>query len=89
MEQLLGYVDPRHPLHVCKLKKTLYSLKQVPRAWFQRFSSFLLQLGFSCSCADTSLFVFNRQDDLIYLILYVDDIILTGNNFVLINRFIS
>ncbi|WJZ98521.1 hypothetical protein VitviT2T_017037 [Vitis vinifera] len=89
MEQLLGYVDPRHPLHVCKLKKTLYSLKQVPRAWFQHFSSFLLRLGFSCSRADTSLFVFNQQDDLIYLLLYVDDIILTGNNFVLINRFIS
>ena len=60
MEQPPGYVDPRHPLHVCKLKKTLYDLKQTPHAWFQRFSSFLLRLGFSYSYADTSLFVFNR-----------------------------
>ena len=89
MEQPPGYVDPRHPLHVCKLKKTLYGLKQAPCAWFQRFSSFLPRLGFSCSCAYTSLFVFNRKDDLIYLLLYVDDIILTRNNSTLINRFIS
>ena len=68
MEQPPGYVDPRHPLHVCKLKKTLYSMKQAPRACFQRFSSFLLRLGFSCSRTDTSLFVFNWQDDLIYLL---------------------
>ena len=85
MEQPSGYVDPRHPLHVCKLKKALYGLKQAPRAWFQRFSSFLLRLGFSCSRAYIFLFVFNRQDDLIYLLLYVDDIILTGNNSALIN----
>ncbi|RVW16345.1 Retrovirus-related Pol polyprotein from transposon RE1 [Vitis vinifera] len=39
--------------------------------------------------ADTSLFVFTKKDDLIYLLLYVDDIILTGNNLALINRFIS
>ena len=89
MEQPPGYVDPHHPLHVCKLKNTLYVLKQAPRAWFQRFSSFLLRLGFSCSYTDTSLFVFNRQDDLIYLLLYVNDITLTRNNSALINRFIS
>ena len=59
MEQPPGYINPRFPNHVCQLKKTLYGLKQAPRAWFQRFSSFLLQLGFYCSCADTSLFVFH------------------------------
>ena len=89
MEQPPGYVDPRKPLHVCKLKKALYGLKQAPRAWFHRFSSFLISLGFNCSRADTSLFVFHRQHDLLYLLLYVDDIILTGNNATLIARFIS
>ena len=56
MEQLPRYIDPRFPTHVCVLNKALYGLKQAPRAWFQRFSSFLLTLGFSCSRTDTSLF---------------------------------
>uniref|UniRef100_A0A2N9HKD0 Uncharacterized protein n=1 Tax=Fagus sylvatica TaxID=28930 RepID=A0A2N9HKD0_FAGSY len=82
-----GYIDPRFPNHVCQLKKALYGLKQAPRAWFQRFSSFLLQLGFYCSRADTSLFVFHKHSDMIYLLLYVDDIILTGNNPSLLEKF--
>ncbi|XP_075666058.1 uncharacterized protein LOC142635884 [Castanea sativa] len=68
-------------------QKALYGLKQAPRAWFQRFSSFLIHLGFYCSRADTSLFVFHRQSDIIYLLLYVDDIILIGNNSSLLDRF--
>lgn len=87
MEQPPGYIDPRFPTHVCLLKKALYGLKQAPRAWFQRFSSFLLTLGFSCSRADTSLFVFHQQSNIIYLLLYVDDIIVTGNNSSLIDSF--
>jgi hypothetical protein len=87
MEQPPGYIDPRYPNHVCQLKKALYGLKQAPRAWFQRFSSFLIQLGFSCSRADTSLFVFHKHSDIIYLLLYVDDIIITGNNSSLLDSF--
>ena len=87
MEQPLGYIDPRFPNHICLLKKALYGLKQAPRAWFQRFSSFFIHLGFYCSRADTSLFIFHRQSDIIYLLLYVDDIILTGNNSSLLARF--
>ena len=87
MEQPPGYIDPHFPDHVCLLKKALYGLKQAPRAWFQRFSSFLLTLGFSCNRADTSLFVFHQQSNLIYLFLYVDDIIITGNNPSLLDSF--
>ena len=87
MEQPPGYIDPRYPNHVCQLKKALYGLKQAPRAWFQRFSSFLIQLGFSCSRADTSLFGFHKHSDIIYLLLYVDDIIITGNNSSLLDSF--
>jgi hypothetical protein len=47
-----GYADPQFPYHVCKLKQALYGLKQAPRAWFHRFNSFLLQLGFTCSITD-------------------------------------
>ncbi|CAM8931172.1 unnamed protein product [Rhodiola kirilowii] len=87
MEKPPGYIDPRFPTHVCLLKKAIYGLKQAPRAWFQRFSSFLLKLGFSCSRADTSLFIFHQQSNLIYLLIYVDDIIVTGNNSSLIDGF--
>ena len=80
MEQPPGYIDPHFPNYVCLLKKALYGLKQAPRAWFQRFNSFLTHLGFYCNRADTSLFVFHRQSDIIYLLLYVDDNILTRNN---------
>ncbi|XP_058070005.1 uncharacterized mitochondrial protein AtMg00810-like [Magnolia sinica] len=89
MEQPLSYVDPRHLLHVCKLKKALYGLKQASRAWFDHFSTFLSQIEFSCRHADTSLFIFSRKADLIYLLLYVNDIIITGNNSALLNRFIQ
>lgn len=89
MEQPPGYVDARYPDHVCRLKKVLYGLKQAPRAGFQRFSDFLSGLGFQCSQADTSLFVFQRGPSLLYLLVYVDDIILTGNEEALITRLIS
>jgi hypothetical protein len=87
MEQPPSYIDPRFPNHVFQLKKALYGLKQAPRAWFQRFSSFLLQLGFYCSRADTSLFVLHKHCDIIYLLLYVDDNIIKGNNPSLLENF--
>lgn len=89
MEQPLGYVDSRFPNHVCKLKKALYGLKQAPHAWFHRFSSFLLHLGFLCSRADTSLFVLTRFGSIIYLLFYVDDIVVTGNDAALLRDFIQ
>lgn len=89
MEQPPGYVDSRFPNHVCRLKKALYGLKQAPRAWFHRLSTFLSSSGFACSRADTSLFVYHRGATLLYLLVYVDDIILTGNDSTLIRQFIG
>jgi hypothetical protein len=59
MEQPLAYIDPEFPSHVCCLQQALYGLKQALRAWFQRFSHFLLGLGFLASHADSSLFVYH------------------------------
>lgn len=89
MEQPPGYVDPNFPTHVCRLQKAIYGLKQAPRAWFQRFSDFSVALGFSRSTADTSLFVYCRGLSLLYLLLYVDDIIVTGNSSKLIDSLIA
>ena len=89
MEQPPGFVDSRFPNHVCRLKKAIYGLKQAPRAWFQRLSSFLVSIGFTCSRADTSLFVFKKDANILYLLVYVDDLILIGNNADLVCLFIS
>ena len=80
MRQPSGFIDNQFPHHVCKLHRSLYGLKQAPRAWFQRFSDFLFQLGFEESTCDYSLFVFDRQGIYIILLIYVDDILITGNN---------
>ena len=80
MVQPLGYVDPAFPNHVCKLWKSLYGLKQAPWAWFDRFSTQLLHMGFEASLADSSLFILKQGKVLVYLLVYVDDIVLTGNH---------
>ncbi|XP_017416637.1 uncharacterized mitochondrial protein AtMg00810-like [Vigna angularis] len=89
MEQPPGFVDPRYPNHVCRLRNALYGLKQDPLAWFQRFSSFLLSVGFLGSKADPSLFVFHNTGATLHILVYVDDIILTGNNSSLIQKILA
>lgn len=79
MKQPPGFVHPERPDYVCRLNKAIYGLKQAPRAWFDKFSSFLLDFGFQCSFPDPSLFVYHHGSDDIYLLLYVDDMLLTGN----------
>ncbi|KAL5716460.1 hypothetical protein ACHQM5_018147 [Ranunculus cassubicifolius] len=80
MVQPPGFQDPSRPHHLCKLQKSIYGLKQSPRAWYSSLSEALVSMGFSLSSADHSLFVFQQQEDIIYLLVYVDDILLTGNN---------
>jgi hypothetical protein len=87
--QPTGFVDPTHPDLVYRLKKSLYTLKQAPRAWYNWFASFLLLLGFVEAKSDTFLFVFRRGSDTVYLLLYVDDIILTASSTELLRRTIS
>ena len=76
-----GYKLHENPSHVCHLKKSLYGLKQSPRAWFGKFSSTLLAAGYSQSEGDHTLFFKRSQDSKIdVLIVYVDDIIVTRND---------
>jgi hypothetical protein len=76
IKQPPGFVDSNRPDYICKLDKALYSLKQAPRAWFSRLSSKLIQLGFTASKAHVSLFIFNKGDVQMYILIYVDDIII-------------
>jgi hypothetical protein len=80
MRQPPGYVDQSRPNYVCKLDKALYDLKQAPRAWYSRFSAKLIHLGFKASKADTSLFIYNKHIVTMYLLVYVDDIIVTSSS---------
>nr|KYP70708.1 hypothetical protein KK1_009936 [Cajanus cajan] len=80
MHQSLGFRDPDRPNHVCLLKKSLYGLKQAPRAWYKRFANYVRTLGFSYSISDHSLFIYRRGTSMAYLLLYVDDIILTASS---------
>jgi hypothetical protein len=62
------------------LIKPFYGLKQVPQAWYSRLSSKLQQIGFKSSKADTSLFIYHKKGVSIYLLIYVDDIIMASSN---------
>nr|GEZ30696.1 hypothetical protein [Tanacetum cinerariifolium] len=73
-----GFANPVHPDYVYHLQRLLYGLKQAPGAWFRRFASYATRFGFQHSKTDSSLLIFHRETDIAYLLLYVDDIILTS-----------
>jgi hypothetical protein len=87
--QSTGFFNPAQPDLVSCLNKSLYSLKQAPRAWYDRFASYLLSLGFVKAKSDTSLFIFRWGSEIVYLLLYVDDIVLTASGTELLQRIIS
>ena len=74
---------------ICKLNKAIYGLEQASRAWFFTVHSVLITLGFSQSKADTSLFFRHQGEDVIYLLIYVDDMLVTGNSSSAIKTVIS
>ncbi|GKV09714.1 hypothetical protein SLEP1_g21171 [Rubroshorea leprosula] len=89
MTQPPGFEDPKYPNHVCKLNKSIYGLKQAPRAWFDTFTLHLLKMGFSCSRADSSLFVLHNNQGTTLLMLYVDNIVLTASSKLLLQSIID
>jgi hypothetical protein len=75
-----GFVDSSRSDLVCQLNKSLYGLKQAPRAWHHRFASYLSSIGFIETKSDSSLFICRRGSDTAYLLLYMDDIVLTASS---------
>lgn len=65
---------------VCKLRKAIYGLKQSPRAWFERFSGAMVEIGFRRCHADYSVFIKRRAERTTVLLVYVEDIVLTGDD---------
>jgi histone deacetylase 1/2 len=80
MRQPPGYEHKSFPHYICKLDKALYGLKQAPRAWYSRLSTKLVSLGFRPSKADVSLFFYNKGGITIFLLVYVDDIIVASSS---------
>ena len=85
MEQPPGYVQNNSSL-VCLLKKSLYGFKQAPRAWFAKMDSFLLDTGFSRCHSDPNVYTKKVGNHLMILSLYVDDLILTGSDTILLTH---
>ncbi|KAJ0621772.1 putative RNA-directed DNA polymerase [Helianthus annuus] len=78
MTQPQGYSSKDNK--VCKLVKSLYGLKQAPRQWNEKLTSVLTSMGFVQSICDYSLFVLSKSDVFVVLLVYVDDIVITGND---------
>ncbi|MDV3187721.1 MAG: reverse transcriptase domain-containing protein [Sweet potato little leaf phytoplasma] len=89
MTQPSGYEDPAYPNHICKLNKAIYGLKQAPRVWTNTLKTALLAWGFVNSRSDSSLYIYRVASDVILLLVYVDDVVVTGNNDSLISRLIN
>eukprot|EP00253_Pinus_taeda_P034312 PITA_34312 len=85
MEQPIGFIQTDSSL-VCRLKKSLYGLKQAPQAWYAKMYSFLLESGFSRCHSDNTVYTKKVFKSLIILVLYVDDLIVTGSDPNLINH---
>eukprot|EP00253_Pinus_taeda_P003028 PITA_03028 len=85
MEQPIGFIQTDSSL-LCWLKKSLYGLKQSPRAWYAKMDSFLLESGFSSYHSDNNVYTKKVGKSLIILVFYVDDLILTGSDPNLINH---
>nr|GFC81300.1 retrotransposon protein, putative, Ty1-copia subclass [Tanacetum cinerariifolium] len=80
MEQPEGFVDPDHSRKVCKLQRSIYRLKQVSRSWNKRFDEEIKKFGFHQNLDEPCVYQKASGSNVIFLILYVDDIILMGNH---------
>jgi hypothetical protein len=80
MEQPPGYVDQTHLNLVCRLKKALYDLKQAPRAWLDKIGQYFVTSGFQTSNVDFSLYVKKTDHGIVIIVIYGDDLIITGDS---------
>ena len=90
VDQPCGYVQKGDEHEVYKLKKALYGLKQAPRAWYNRIEAYFFKGGFEKCDYEHSLFVKREKEDIILIVsLYVDDLIFTGNDELMFAKFKS
>ncbi|GJY59715.1 retrotransposon protein, putative, ty1-copia subclass [Tanacetum coccineum] len=80
MEQPEGFVNLKYPNRVCKLKHFIYGLKQASRQWNKRFDDEIKKFGFTQNRDETCVYLKANGSNVTFLILYVDDILIMGNN---------
>uniref|UniRef100_A0ACD5Z7T1 Uncharacterized protein n=1 Tax=Avena sativa TaxID=4498 RepID=A0ACD5Z7T1_AVESA len=78
MDQPEGFIVPKKEDFVCKLKRSLYGLKQSPRQWYKRFNSFMISQGFKRSQFNSCVYIKFVNGSPIYLLLYVDDMLIAA-----------
>ena len=78
MQQPQGFSS--NPSLVCRLRKSLYGLKQAPRAWYAKIDSFLLSLNFVRCKSDPNVYLKLINGSLMIIVLYVDDLLITGSS---------
>jgi hypothetical protein len=89
MVQPPGFKDDTNPQHVCRLNKAIYGLKQAPRAWYSTLRGAILEFGFVNSRADSSLFIYKTKSVTCYFLVYVDDLVITGNDPIFVSSIID
>jgi hypothetical protein len=80
MKQPEGFVVKGNKELVCKLKRSIYGLKQSPRMWYQNFDTYILSFGFVRNKVGHCVYSKEEGNDFIYVALYVDDMLLVRNN---------
>ena len=80
MNQPREFENQAQPEYVCKLRKTLYCLKQAPRVYYGKITKFLIQSGYSVAHVNSRLFVKDSKGKLATMLVYMDELILAGDN---------
>lgn len=87
IEQSKGYIKKGEKRKVLKLRKALYGLKQAPRAWYSKIESYFVKTGFVKCPSEHTLFTKTEEGKVLIVRIYVDDLIFTGNDRLLIEKF--
>ena len=84
-----GFTSDDKPMHICRLRKAIYGLKQAPRVWYNALTGYLSSIGFVKTKSDASLLVRHGAGDTLFVLIYVNDIIITGSNTLTVNQVIT
>lgn len=89
MQQHLVFIHLEFPNHFCKLKKGICDLGQTPCTWHDSLKTFVIYVSFFTCLSDPSLFIYIEDNVHAFLLIYVDDLLLTSNNTSLLNQFMT